>query len=184
MRRSIALLLIVMAWVAMGRPNAISAQPRDQARADTQQIQPPKVLFGAFVARKTGQTTTSAITDFESKLGRPLAAVRVYDLWNSAFPDSDTLWMRDTGHAIFLSVKAKYANGTVIPWVHIARASLGSPLYDDIVGWANGIKAFGSHVYFIFNHDRSPRPTRPTGRQPTSSPRGRTSSTSSAPRAC
>jgi hypothetical protein len=44
-------------------------------------------------------------------------------------------------------------NGQVVLWRDIANAQPGSALYNQIVGWAAKIKAFGAPMGFIFNHE-------------------------------
>ena len=77
----------------------------------------------------------------------------MFDLWDQPFPSSDDLWLRDTGHTLFFSVRAKRTNGTVVLWRDIAAATPGSPLYQEIVAWATKVKSFGAHMYFTFNHE-------------------------------
>lgn len=122
-----------------------------------------KILFGAYPGPRGGQSPQQALQALEAQIGRPLAGVRVFDLWDTPFPDSYANWLRDTGHTIFLSVKAKRVNGTVILWRDIANAQPGSALYNQIVGWATDVKAFGSPMYFIFNHEPEAAASDPMG---------------------
>ena len=62
------------------------------------------LLFGAYAMPRNGESATSAVTALESSLGRQLGAVRVYDLWNSTFPDSTARAWRDGGRTLVLSV--------------------------------------------------------------------------------
>ena len=110
-------------------------------------------MFGAFPGPRGGQSREQAVLALETQIGRPLAGVRVFDLWNTPFPDAYTTWLRDTGHTVFLSVKAKRVNGSTVLWRDIANAQPGSTLYNQIVGWATSVKAFGAPMYFIFNHE-------------------------------
>ena len=111
------------------------------------------ILFGAEVTPHRGETMTQALQREESELQHPMGAVRVFLNWDSSFPSKYQLWLRDTGHILFVSMRAKLSNGTVVPWSSIATALPGSTVYSQIVGWANKIKAFGSPMYFIFNHE-------------------------------
>jgi hypothetical protein len=74
-------------------------------------------------------------------------------VWDQPFPSSYDLWLRDTGHTLFFSVDAVRTNMVRIPWRSLADSQPGSALYNEIVGWANRIKAFGAHIYFTFNHE-------------------------------
>jgi len=139
-RRRLTILMLIVA--ALGLP---SLAP--QAGAAT-----PPLLFGAYPAPRNGQTPREAVEQLESTLGRKLAAVRVYDLWDTPFPTAYEEWLRDTGHIVALSVKALRTNKTRINWIDIANAQPGSQLYNDVVGWANRVRDFGGPVWFIFNH--------------------------------
>ncbi len=121
------------------------------------------VIFGAYVEPVHGQDTVDAITALEGSIDRTLAGIRVFDVWDSRFPNADTTWMRDSGHAIFLSVRAKRSNGAIIRFRDIANAKPGSALYDQIVGWADAIKGFGAHLYFTFNHEPDAAASEPNG---------------------
>ncbi len=137
---TVATLALAIATVALPAPGQAAVDPTS-----------PTILFGAYAG--TGTDERAAVGHLESTLGRSLAGVRVYDLWDEPFPSDYDRWLRDSGHAEFLSVKAKRLNGTVIPWRSIADAQPGSALYADIVGWADAVKAYGSHLYFTFNHE-------------------------------
>ena len=113
----------------------------------------PTLMFGAYVAARNGLSIQASVQAMEARLGRPLAAVRVFDVWDQPFPSSYDLWLRDTGHTLFFSVDAVRTNKVRIPWRSLADSQPGSALYNEIVGWANRIKAFGAHIYFTFNHE-------------------------------
>jgi hypothetical protein len=89
----------------------------------------------------------------EARAGRQLPGIRDFDLWDSPFPDAYETWLRDTGHTVFLSVKARRLNGGVVLWRDIANAQPGSALYQQIIGWANKLKSFGAPLYFTFSHE-------------------------------
>ncbi len=144
-RRSRIVLLIVSLLVAS---TAVAAGSHT-ATADTTS---PRILFGAY-PDGASQDRQAAVLALESQLGRPLAGVRVFDVWDEPFPSSYDIWLRDTGHAEFLSVRAKRANGSVILWRSIANAQPGSTIHNEIVGWADSLKAYGAPLYFTFNHE-------------------------------
>ena len=142
------LLSAVVATVALagglGTPSVASA-------ADATTRDP--LLFGAYAMPRNGQSATSAVTALESSMGRQLGAVRVYDLWNTAFPDSATRAWRDGGRTVVLSVKAKRTNGATVTWRSIADAAPGSTVYGEITRWADQVKSFGAPMYFTFHHE-------------------------------
>jgi len=134
----LSVLVLSLAVTAAGLATPAGAGPND-----------PTVLFGARPEPGTQQGTTT----LEGKIGRRLAAVRVYYNWDSPFPDTDVTWFRNNGYALLLSVKSERRNHTFVEWRDIANAQPGSALHNDIVTWANRIKSLGTHVYFTFNHE-------------------------------
>jgi Glycosyl hydrolase family 26 len=129
-------LSVAVSSVGLGAP--ASAGPND-----------PTVLFGG---RPTGNSSSSVLS-MESAIGRQLAAVRVYYLWDSPFPDTYSSWLAANNRPMFLSVKAKRTNGQVVPWRAIADAQPGSAVHGEILRWADRVKAVGGRVYFVFNHE-------------------------------
>jgi hypothetical protein len=111
------------------------------------------LVFGVAQAPSAGVTSQQAVTALEKSIGRGLSAVRIYDNWDSVFPDSYANWLRSTGHTVFLSVKPRRANGSTVSWASIAKARPGDPVYADIVRWAKNVQSFGAHLYFAFNHE-------------------------------
>ncbi len=113
-----------------------------------------KILFGAFPAPRGGQTPQQAVQALEAQIGRQLAGVRVFDLWDSPFPDPYTTWLRDTGHTIFLSVRSKRVNGSRSSSGATSRTRSPGPRSTtrSSAGRTN-VKAFGAPMYFIFNHE-------------------------------
>jgi hypothetical protein len=112
-----------------------------------------KILFGVTPGTRGGQTAQQVLTSLETQAGHRFAGVREFDLWDTPFPTDYDNWLRDTGHTLFLSVKAKRMNGTVVLWRDIANAAPGSALYNDIARWANAIKNYGVPINFTFNHE-------------------------------
>jgi Glycosyl hydrolase family 26 len=134
----LALLCLSLTAGSVGLGGPASAGPTD-----------PTVMFGG---RPTGNSSSSVLS-LESLTGRQLAAVRVYYLWDSPFPDTYSTWLVNNNRPMFLSVKAKRTNGQIVLWRSIADAQPGSTLHNDIVRWANRLKAIPRRVYFIFNHE-------------------------------
>jgi hypothetical protein len=97
--------------------------------------------------------TKAAVQAFEASAGRQMAYIRVYDRWNDTFPDSNTTWMKSTGHSLFLSIKTRLKSGTNLSWQAIADAQPGSSLYIDMQRWATQIKAYQLPIYVTFNHE-------------------------------
>jgi Glycosyl hydrolase family 26 len=111
------------------------------------------ILFGVYPGPRGGRTVQQTLMSLEAQAGHTFSGVRVFDLWDQPFPSSYDTWLRDTGHTLFLSVKARRTNGSVVPWRDIANAPVGSALYDDVADWAASVRDFGAPVYFTFNHE-------------------------------
>jgi hypothetical protein len=141
MRRRLLLLVTLvlsLSVLAGGLRSPAGAGPND-----------PTIMFGG---RPTGNSS-STVLSMESQIGRQLAAVRVYYLWDSSFPDTYANWLRNNNRPMMLSVKAKRVNGQTVLWRSIADAQPGSTLHNEIIRWADRLKAIGSRVYFIFHHE-------------------------------
>ena len=100
-----------------------------------------------------GVNSRTEVEGLETKVGRPFGAVRVFLLWDAAFPTSYHTWLAQTGRTPLISVRAQRANGALVSWQAIADAAPGSPLYKDVTGWADRVKAYRVPVRFTFNHE-------------------------------
>ncbi len=127
---------------------AVSAAARPVPRAEAAS----PLMFGARTFERPGQTSTQAVQAFEAAVGRKLDVVRIFKLWNNSFPDAHANWLADTGHTVMVSVRSRKTTGN-ISWSAIANAQPGSALYNDMVGWANKVKAYRGQVYFAFHHE-------------------------------
>ncbi|MEX0755947.1 MAG: glycosyl hydrolase [Actinomycetota bacterium] len=127
--------------------------------------EPPSagIVFGTSVSAGPNETTEESVLKTEAKLGRKLAAVRVYEKWDSPFPSRSHTWLRDTDHAMYLSVKAQRRNGTMIPWRNIAAAQPGDQLYSEMQSWGRRFRDFGDTIYFVFNHEPEAEASRALG---------------------
>src|SRR3954451_13424740 len=108
-------------------------------------------LFGAFVqpGSHTGPDRRSALTSFESLVGREIAIERVYYFWDQAWPTADDAWTRDAGSIPFISWNAARTDGTKAKWADIA-----SGVYDSVIqARAADLIAFGGPVIFSFHHE-------------------------------
>lgn len=94
----------------------------------------------------------AAFTETESQLDRRLAAIRIFAWWDTPFPDATSVWARDTGRHVLLSVKAQTGLGFV-RYADIAAARPGTPVHAAIVRWAQALKSFGAPIHFTFNHE-------------------------------
>lgn len=61
----------------------------------------------------------------ETVLGRHMDGIRDYNSWDSIIFGANQIWMRDTGHTIFMSNKAQRSNGTAVKFADIAAAGWG-----------------------------------------------------------
>jgi hypothetical protein len=131
-------------------PDASVAAPVGQAvvtAADTLVVPRSPLVFGTAAPTKANLQAQEAIA------GRPIVAVRIYRQWDDQLFGPDQIWERDTWHTLFLSIKPRRNDGTAVTWSQIASATPGTPVYDDMVGIADQIKAFGSRVFLTLSHE-------------------------------
>ncbi len=126
--------------------------------------QPPPPSLGEATGTGTGITraplvfgatahSRQEILDHEKVLGQQMAGVRVYRSWDSKLFSSSEIWARDTGHTLFLSIKAQRTTGEVLKWRDIADAKPGSRLHNEMLAQARQLRGFGAKVYVTFNHE-------------------------------
>lgn len=111
------------------------------------------VKWGASVQAAKGETLAKAKTRFEGLVGRPLASVRDFLSWDSAFPTSYETGMRTVGTTILLSVATKTKAGVVVPWATIAGAQPGDATYTMMQSWADRARDFGAPIYVTMQHE-------------------------------
>jgi hypothetical protein len=122
-----------------------------------------KMVFGAYVQPRSGESHEHAVRRFERMIDEKLAAVRVYYKWDSKFPNDYARWLKRTDRTMFISVKSMRQNGSIIKWADIANARRGSPIYKRIRHWARAIKRYHKTVYFSFNHEPEASASDPMG---------------------
>ncbi len=105
------------------------------------------LLFG------TAAPTKANLIAQEQIGGRVLVAVRQYRLWDEQLFGPDQIWMRDTFHTLFLSIKPVRTNGTVVPYATIASATPGTPVYQDMLNIAAQLKTYGARIFLTFDHE-------------------------------
>jgi hypothetical protein len=149
-----SLLAPAAVMVALSSLVALASEGSSSAASPTAPI-----IFGA-----AADSQTEVLAD-EAVLGHQMEGVRDYKSWDSILFGANQTWMRDTGHIIFLSIKAQRTNGAIIKFADIAAAKPGSQLYKDMQNQAAQIKAFGSLVYIIFNHEPEASPANGDGTQ-------------------
>jgi len=86
-------------------------------------------------------------------VGRNFDSTRLFLKWDVSFAGGYRSWLISTGHELMISVRAQRMNGAQIKWADIANAQPGSPLYADIVRWADRMSGLGVPVWFTFNHE-------------------------------
>src|SRR5258708_3144917 len=84
-----------------------AASQRSLTSAATAAVAPRTVALGADIKPSGGQTSQTAITSFETTVGRPLAFTRDYLLWNSPFPTDYENWLGTRGTMPMISVNPK-----------------------------------------------------------------------------
>ena len=116
---------------------------------------------GVQVGVAVDRASTALVTQFETSIGRNVDVVRRYQLWDDEFPSAKDVDLLN-GRDMILSVRARRDGGPVL-WADIARAQPGDPLYQDMVGWANAIRPYGSQIWLTFQHEPEERSNIPNG---------------------
>lgn len=122
-------------------------------------MEPPGPLLG--IAVPAGRI--AAILDIEREVNETLHLVRLFARWEDDLAETDVAQLQDGGRAIHLSVRPVRDDGTVIPWSDIAAASAGSPLFDEMLSWAEDVVALGPDARFTFNHEPETRESKANG---------------------
>ena len=115
-------------------------------------------LFGAYVqpGSHTGPDRRSALTSFETLVGRKMAIERVYYFWDQAWPTADDAWTRDAGRIPYISWNAQRTDGTTATWSDIAAG-----VYDPVIlARASDLIAFGGPVDLLVPARAGERPRR------------------------
>lgn len=90
-----------------------------------------------------------ALLYHEGVIERKLAFQRMYYAWDEEFPTDYEYWLKDNGQYVLLSWGARKLDDTYVKWRDIAAG-----VYDSVIDdRASGLKALGSPVFFIFNHE-------------------------------
>jgi hypothetical protein len=150
---ALAMVVAATGGTGLAAPAAVSApQPSDPGG--------PIMLGVAGGQLPTNNTTRRDA--FETKAGRRMAVVRMYGLWDSTFPDVLSSSAKANGQTVLLSVKGKTSKNAAVPWATVANArplpqgatpDARSKAYDQMVKWADQIKAFQAPIFFSFNHE-------------------------------
>jgi glycosyl hydrolase family 26 len=99
----------------------------------------------------------------EDETGHRIEGVRVFKRWDEPLIGADQRWAVRTGHTLFLSVKSRLLDGTLLRWRDIANAAPGSPLYADMLRQAHELKTVRATVFLVFNHEPDAKTSRPMG---------------------
>jgi hypothetical protein len=118
------------------------------------QAQGGGILLGGTPDYLGGPTNVAdKVSLMEQDFGRKADVVRIWHGWDSNFPTPGEIRLRDSGHALLMTVRSDYKNRTQIPWRDIANAAPGSQRHNEMVDWARRIKNYGGKVYFNWQHE-------------------------------
>lgn len=155
-RRFIVLLFAIAAI-------SVATSTVDSVPADAQGTSGP--LLGAYAEPVGNESNIDAIVKLEGQLGTTLPMVRAFSNWDDRVGPAKPLhrWTRDGGRDLFLSVKAKRQDGSIITWSQIAQAQPGSRIYREMQALATGVRDYGSPVIFGFHHEPEQQENRKYG---------------------
>ncbi len=104
------------------------------------------VVFGVAAA------TVAQLGQQETELGHRVGGVRVYKLWGDTLFDGATTAMGQD-HALFLSVRSKRRDGSIVSYADLADAKPGSRVYTEAQQMARQVRAYGRTVYLVYQHE-------------------------------
>ena len=113
----------------------------------------PTVWFGASTLVHHFDTEAEEFANIEAQLGQRFAITRTFKQWDDPFPNPTESWLLSTNHRLIVSLKAEYENGAKVLWDDIANSTPGTPIYDNVVRIATGIRDTGQPTYFVFHHE-------------------------------
>ena len=134
---------------APGPPTTPAGDPAPSTPPGTPSTAPGdrRVLLGA---SGPDRPTVEAL---DAALGRQVRGLRVYRRWGEPLLDPTARWAVESGRTLFLSVRARYPDGTLIPFSAVGGATPGSALHTDMLRFAEEVKAFPGTLYLTFNHE-------------------------------
>ncbi|MFI0351471.1 glycoside hydrolase family 26 protein [Actinomadura sp. 9N407] len=88
----------------------------------------------------------------EQESGRRLSSLRIFRRWGEDLVDPYVRSAADR-HVLFLSVKARLADGRSLSWADLAASRPGSALDREVRRQAGQLKQLDGVVYFTFNHE-------------------------------
>ncbi len=108
-------------------------------------------------------STKPGLRVLDGELDREIGGVRVFERWDSVFPDAEERLHLAEGRTLLVSIFPRRTDGSLISWADIASAAPGSELHDDIVRWAARLSPYQDQVYVTFNHEPEAAKNTPLG---------------------
>ena len=111
-----------------------------------------RVLLGT-VGGDVPSADYGRVAAFDAQAGHRSSTVRVYDAWDTPFPDPLSAAVKAHGQTLVLSVKARTEAGQPVRYADIADATPGGAVDRELQRWARQLRAYGAPVFFSFNHE-------------------------------
>ncbi len=89
----------------------------------------------------------------EADLGHRFELVRQFRRWDSDFPDDRSTRLLEEGRTLHVSIRARWDDGSFLPWRDIAEAEPDSAVDLGMRIWARRIGQLDRPVYVTFNHE-------------------------------
>jgi len=106
-------------------------------------------LFGIFAAERSGRTGPEEVAYLEQKIGHGFDIDKEYYRWEKNFPGRHETAAVAAGRIPLVNWTAGRTDGTFTPWAAIANGS-----HDPTIrARADAVKAFGSKIFLVFNHE-------------------------------
>lgn len=154
--RRAAVVAVAMVALAAGlAPTAQAGPPGGggDARSAVATLAPDGRMLLGIVPDGGGNARQAGVESVEADIGRHVDYVRVFEQWESTYPTAFHTWLTGSDRIMALSVRAKYRNGTAIPWHDIATMAPGSALDNQLQTWITRMMAIDGEVWFTFHHE-------------------------------
>lgn len=93
------------------------------------------------------------LASIEGDLGRRFELVRQFRRWDSDFPDERSAQLLAEGRTLHVSIRARWDDGSFLPWRDIAEAAPDSAIGQGMAIWARRIGQLEVPIYVTFNHE-------------------------------
>lgn len=139
-----------LATTSIAHPAVATAGTTMSHTAALAAVQPTAgAWFGSSVPGGGASSRQARVATLEAEAGHRLDVVRIYDYWDDRQPEPFLSWVVATHRIPVLSIVARRAGGTWVPWASIAQGREDAA----IRAQAAGVRSLNGPVMIAFNHE-------------------------------